>query len=213
MPTPVGRERLSKEDLAEHQRDRVLAVAAGVFADRGYHATTVDDLVAAARIGVGGFYALFGGKEGCFAQLYDATLADARRRVAEAAAGSRSWPERICAGLRECLEAIAAEPARARVVLIEADAAGPAGRERAARTRGELMELLREGRESSSAEALPDFLEVAAVGGAIWLLQRQLLVGAAEEAPAMYGELGVILLEPYLAGGRREAEGLLAAHA
>ena len=86
MPVPVGRERLSRAVVEEHQRDRVLAAAVGVFAGRGYQATTVDNLVEAAQIGVGSFYSLFDGKEDCFLRLYDRIVAEARERIAAAAA-------------------------------------------------------------------------------------------------------------------------------
>jgi AcrR family transcriptional regulator len=68
---PVGKDQLSRAVIAEHQRRRLLAAAAEVFADRGYTATTVEDLVAAAEIGVGSFYSLCSGKEECLLALYD----------------------------------------------------------------------------------------------------------------------------------------------
>ncbi len=68
-PIPAGREKLSREVMEEHQRKRVVEAAIVVFAEKGYPGTTVDDLVNAARVGVGSFYALFGGKKSALSPL------------------------------------------------------------------------------------------------------------------------------------------------
>src|SRR3954468_9595901 len=78
---PAGKERVPKEVMAEHQRERVLGAAVEVFAKRGYPGTTVDHIVSAAKIGVGNFYNLFGGKEECFLQAYDRTVEWARAEM------------------------------------------------------------------------------------------------------------------------------------
>jgi AcrR family transcriptional regulator len=183
--------------LAAHQRDRVLAAALEVFAGRGYRATTVDDLVAAAGIGVGSFYALFSGKEGCFLSLYDRVVADARGQVAAAVPppGACSWAERALAGLRGLLDLVDAEPARARIVVVEAPTAGPAAERRYAETVAELTAHLRAGRGDArmSAAAAPEHFEDAAVAGLAWVLHRRLVGGEG----------------PQVAGGRTVAADLL----
>lgn len=102
--SPVGKERLDKAVLESYQRDRVLGAASEVFAKHGYLATTVDDLVAGAQIGVGSFYALFGGKEECFLALFDQILVEAKTRIGAAITADSSWAERILSGLHEILE-------------------------------------------------------------------------------------------------------------
>src|SRR5215207_7931370 len=93
--TAVGKRRISKDVVAEHQRLRVLTAATEVFARRGYQSATVDQIVGAARIGVGSFYVLFEGKEDCFLRLYDLIVAEAEERIAAAAAGEGRWPDRV----------------------------------------------------------------------------------------------------------------------
>lgn len=197
MPTPVGKERLSKGVLAEHQRDRVLAAAAGVFAARGYQATTVDDLVAAARIGVGSFYALFGGKEDCFLQLYDRVVAEARERVSSALEEETLWTDRAVAALRALLELVAAEPERARVAIVEANTAGLEARRRYAATTADLAAALREGRAAEPLEQPPASFEDAAVAGIAWVLHQRLTTGEPVVVEDLLPEVESFLIAPY----------------
>ena len=209
-PVPVGRERLPKEVLEGHQRDRVLNASVEVFAERGYNSTTVDHLVAAAQIGVGSFYALFVGKEDCFLQLYDRIVADVRAQVEARLSDSGSWPDRVCVGLQTILAAVAADPLRARIVLVEAETAGPEARARHERTREEVIALLRGGRSLDRGDSsLPDNLEIAVGGGLFWLVHQLLVTGAAGDALSVFPEMARIVLEPYT----DEADEIVAAFA
>jgi len=199
LPAAVGRERLSQEVLEEHQRHRVLEAAAGAFSERGYQSATVDDLVAAASIGVGSFYALFGGKEDCFLRLYDRIAADAERRIAAAIREEATWAERVCAGLRELLVLVSTEPERARIVLIEARAAGAAVEARYAATVERVAAMLREGRSTGRGEKpIPPSFEDATVAGLAWLLYRRLTDGDPIDLAELLPELTRFVLEPYV---------------
>lgn len=61
---------------------RLLEAGAAVFAERGYHATRVDDVVARARTSHGNFYLYFSGKEDLFETLAR-TVADAMTAQAD----------------------------------------------------------------------------------------------------------------------------------
>lgn len=173
-------------------------MAIGVFARKGYPATTVDDLVDEAGIGVGSFYALFGGKEECLLAAYE-EIADQIRRKVVAAAVADSWPEQICQGLRQLLELVATEPARVRVALVEIQTAGPAAVRLYESTLEEAVAVLAKGRELEPASRrLPETLEQTTVNGIAWLLHRSLVLGESSTVQELYGELGELVLEPYL---------------
>lgn len=53
------------------RRQRLLAAALQLFAERGFHATSVDDVVTIARTSKSAFYAYFESKEDCFRVLLD----------------------------------------------------------------------------------------------------------------------------------------------
>lgn len=211
-PQPAGRRQLPRQVMEAHQRDRVLDAATGVFAKRGYRSTTVDHIVAAARIGVGSFYSLFDGKEDCFLQAYDRILAQGRERIAAAIPAEAPWPEQACAALRSLLDLIAAEHFQARFVLVEAQTAGPAAEARYQATIGQLAASMRGGRSLGSAPArLPATFEEVTLAGLAWLLHQRLVAAEFEGIAGLFPELAQILLEPYL--GEAGAARVIAAQA
>jgi AcrR family transcriptional regulator len=196
---PAGRHRLSREVMTEHQRERVLDAAIGVFAKRGFQGTTVDHIVGAGKIGVGSFYEHFENKEACFLAAYDRILAEGREQIVAALPPGTDWPEQVCAVLRALLGMIAAEPLRARIMLVEAQTAGKAALARYEETIDSLVPLLRRGRDFSPVAAeLPSTLEVATLGGLLWFLQQRIVLGELDGAERLLPEAAEILLEPYI---------------
>lgn len=209
-PRPVGRQRIPREVMDEHQRERIIDAAIGVFAKRGYKGTTIDHIVAASHVGVGSFYALFEGKEDCFLRSYDRIVSTASEQIAAAAPAAAPWPERVCAGLRSLLELIAAEPLSARIALVEVQTAGPPALTRYQVTLDDAIATIRDGRELfPRADELPPTLEEAAVSGVAWLLHQQLVMGEVKGIGQLFPDLVAILLEPYV--GKAGTERLIAA--
>lgn len=199
MPAPVGRDRLPREVLAEHQRRRVLDGAVEVFAKRGYQGTTVDHIVSAAKIGVGSFYSLFDGKEDCFLAAYDRIVAEGRERIAVELPRDGSWAARMVAGLRALLEMVEEQPFAARIALVEVQTAGATALSRHERNLDQAADLLREGRAHSPVpDELPATLEFATVGGLTWFLQQRIGAGETGEASKLLPEVLEIVVEPYL---------------
>lgn len=198
MPAPADRPVLSREVMARHQRDRILAAAGEVIAKRGYNSTTVDHIVSAAGIGVGTFYELFENKEGCFLQAYEQIVSEGRDEISKSIDRDRLWPEQAAAALRTLLSAIATRPLDARLALVEIQTAGPAALACHEQTFDGLMSFLAAGRKSSPlASELPATLETAVAGGVLWLLQQRVVMGETEEIEALLPELIAIVVEPY----------------
>lgn len=199
QPIAVGRRKLEREVYLDHQRDRVLDAATEVFAKRGYRATTVDHIVDAARIGVGTFYSLFGGKEECFLAAYERVLGDFREAILASLPSEAPLPEQACGALRALLDQIAAHPLRARLALVEVQTAGPQALASYQRTVDELIpELARIREESPFAAELPSRLEEAVIGGLLWYLQQRLLQSELKDPDAHLADVLEIVLEPYL---------------
>jgi AcrR family transcriptional regulator len=195
---PVGREPLAREVIESHQRERIVEVAIEVFAKRGYRATTIDNITAAAQIGIGSFYALFDGKEECFLAAYDRILSDARASISAAVRDEADWPEASAAALRTLLELIAEHPHRARVALVEVQTAGAAALDAYEETLEELVPVLAEGRRLSRFGELPPSVEFAILSGIAWFLQQRIVLGELEELTAALPEVLEIVLAPYL---------------
>ena len=204
LPDAVTHERIPQDVLEQHQRDRVLSVAAEVFAKRGYPGTTVDHLVAAAKIGVGSFYSLFSGKEDCFLQLYDQITARALARIERAVEG-RDWPEQVAAGLATLVDLASAEPVPTRIVVLVARTAGPEAEERHAATLALAADALRRGRtKGTPGDELPEFFEDATVPGAGWVFEQRVADEAIDDRD-LFSELVEIVLEPYVGKAAADA--------
>jgi AcrR family transcriptional regulator len=81
-----GPSRARSRDRYERRRQEVIDTAARVFAERGYHATTIDDLVEATGLQRGGLYHYIDGKLDLLiaihARFIEPLLADAREIAA-----------------------------------------------------------------------------------------------------------------------------------
>jgi AcrR family transcriptional regulator len=200
---PVGRERLSRATVEQHQRERILTAAIGVFAKRGFHQTTIDHIVAVAKTSVGSFYGLFEGKEDCFLQCFDRVVSTGRGQI-EGSLPEGEWAQRACAALAAILREVESEPLAARIVLVEAPTGGPEALRRYEATLDSLLPRLRAGRGfAPDGDKLPPSLEEASIAGAAWLLRERLVAGRAQEIPELLPELAAILIGPYL--GEAEA--------
>lgn len=202
--------RLSREELGERQRLRILTALTEVFAKRGYQAATIDNLIAAAKISMGSFYDHFAGKEDCLLQIYDRVGAEARRRITVAIGDGEDWTERTYAGLHALLAYAVEDPMAARVVLLEAQTAGPEAVRRYNSDLKAVADFLRLGRSAGAlGMELPSDFEDATVSGLAWMLQSRLVRGEATDLESLFGEVAEVALEPYL--GSRQTKQSLAA--
>ncbi len=196
---PAGRSPLPAEVRQAHQRERVLDAATEVFATRGYRATTVDHLAAASHTGVGTFYSLFDGKEDCFLRALDSALATAAQHLAAALPVDADWPTQVTTALVALRRLIEAEPMQARLLLIEAQTAGPAALQRYQSCVEQAAALLRRGRALPPRGAeLPEGLEFTLASGVAWVLGQRIGDTESGSLEQLCAELADFLLEPYL---------------
>jgi AcrR family transcriptional regulator len=122
---PRGRHGLPRAFVVQNQRDRIFDSLAAVCAERGYPATTVEAVTLHAGVSRRTFYDLFADKEDCFISAYDLIVDRLLGAVEDAyLAGERPWAQRLAAALRAVIEGFTAEPAIARLVIVEVLAAG-----------------------------------------------------------------------------------------
>jgi len=96
-----------------------------VFAQKGYHGTTVDDIVAASDASKGAFYHYFPSKQGIFLSLLDRLAEMVEAGVEAAIAAEEGALAKVEAALRVVLEVASRQRDLARILLIEAAALGP----------------------------------------------------------------------------------------
>lgn len=195
---PRGRHGLSRELVAQSQRERLLAAVVRVSAAEGYQSTSVADILAAAGVGRESFYKHFKDKEDCFIAANDALLGALEERVAEAYKGPGSWPERVRRGLAVTLEWFAADPDVARVMMIEMGTVGPIASDRFRSTFRRFITLLDDGRELiETAPDLPNLSSLA--GGAVFArVYEEVALGNGAELPKLLPQLTFELLLPYI---------------
>jgi AcrR family transcriptional regulator len=211
MRPPPGRQRLSREFIAAHQRSRIVAALAEEIAAGGYRAVTVADIVRRAGIARNTFYENFASKEGCFLAAQDLAVEEALRRVVEAAGAEATWEGRLAAGLGAFLAYVAEEPALARTCIVESLSAGEPARERYERSLQAFIPLFEIGRQmSAQGERLPETLEESLIGGIFSILYRRIVLGETRQIEHLLPDLLDFALTPYI--GADPAQRTVAAH-
>jgi AcrR family transcriptional regulator len=187
---PRGTHGLDPSLVAASQRTRLLEAVGAAVAQKGYAATTIDHIVRRAGVSKKTFYEHFQDKEDCFLAAYEQAAVELFRHVREAHRAESDWLERTRAGIVAYLRWLAAEPALARVFLIEVAAAGPRAAERRERLRDRWAELMRELQEearsaSPSLPELPEEIFHALVAAVDDVVVRRIRAGHAERLPEL----------------------------
>jgi AcrR family transcriptional regulator len=123
-PLPRGRHKLSRDDVLESQRRRLIRAMLDQVAERGYPATTVGDVVSAARCSRNAFYELFEDKEACYIAASDETGAEMLEALISAAQREDSWLGALRSGTRSYLRWWVDHPRYAAAYLIDLPTAG-----------------------------------------------------------------------------------------
>ena len=205
---PAGRHGLPPEFIRENQRTRILAAALEVFGTRGFAETTVQDLIREARVSRATFYAVFSDKEDCFLALYDTAVSWLRGEAVAAGREEADWAGRLCAVTERIVSTLAGDRRLARVCAVEAPSAGEAALGRREELGAEVAEAMRAGRaERPWGPRLPSSLEIALLGGGLFLIAKGPALGRDVEPETLAGELSELLLTPYL--GMADARALV----
>jgi AcrR family transcriptional regulator len=114
--------RLAKGKAAT--RDRILDAALDVFARKGYHRATVDDIVRASSTSKGAVYHHFPNKEAVFLALVDEFAARLAAAVAGTIAVRQGALGKVEGALRAALATFAGNARLARLILLEAVSLG-----------------------------------------------------------------------------------------
>jgi len=188
-PTRTREFHPSRGPVAVTQRERILAAAEQLIAEKGCSGTTIEGIVKAAGVSSVTFYEHFKDKEECFVAAFDRAVGEMRAELATGVQADLPWANRVRAGLAVLLESIDADPPRARLCFVEAQKGGRALR---ARYEAALDDV---------AAELSDSLGQAIVGGLAWLLRERLELGGGEGVQDLLPRMTEIVLDPYLADG------------
>jgi AcrR family transcriptional regulator len=208
---PRGRHGLSRELVVRSQRERLLAAVVRVTASQGYESTSVADILEEAGVGRESFYELFDDKRACLLAAHSALVDHLEETVRTAYEAPGPWPERLRKSLAAMLEWFAADPAAARVTLVELAAIGTSSRGRFQADFQRFSKLLDDGRgEGDPAPDRPKATELA-VGAGFAKVYEEVVGGRAAELPTLLPELTYELLVPFVGEEAARAEQLRAA--
>jgi AcrR family transcriptional regulator len=208
-PTRVNGRRVGHEQVLEIQRRRLLAAAALVVTEQGVAAFSVSEVLRHASMSRRTFYEIYEDREQCLAELMEQTLQRVAVPVLAAWHGQQQWLLRVRAAVAELLWQLRADPVAARLLLVEAQGAGPPTARLRARATNAMAAALDEGSTDSRAgELLPASTAEGLVGGALWILHTRVLEGRTVELEELAGSLTSMLVLPYVgsAAARREFE-------
>jgi AcrR family transcriptional regulator len=110
-----------RQEYSSSTQRALIEVATELFTEQGYAGTSLDAIVAGARVTKGALYHHFSGKQAVFEAVFSRVEADAATRIRAALRNVRDPWEKALAGLRSFLE-VGQEPTYQRVVIQE----GPA---------------------------------------------------------------------------------------
>jgi AcrR family transcriptional regulator len=127
---PRGPNGLDREQVARNQRARIFGGMIESIAERGYHDTTVANVIGLAGVSRRAFYEQFANKEDCFLATHDIVVARARKLAIEAWQAEHGFSNRLHAACRALLDHIARAPKGPRLVLVDALGVGAPARER-----------------------------------------------------------------------------------
>jgi AcrR family transcriptional regulator len=206
---PLDRHELPRAYVIRTERERLMEAMVRVSAAKGYEATTVDDIVEYAGATRETFDELYGDKQTCFLEAYEAVFDVLVAHVTAAfeAASSSPWPEQIEAGLRALVELLAMEADIARMAMVEVTAAGDDARERYRAMFSRFTPFLEKGRTYSGQDAeLPADTARFAIGGATSMIFDEVRAGRGPELKRILPDLVFAVLMPYLGPEAAEDE-------
>jgi AcrR family transcriptional regulator len=188
---PRGPHQMGPDAVAENQRRRMYGAMIEAVATSGYGRTSVKQVVTLAGVSRRAFYEQFANKEECFLATLDLIASQAMNRIASTYRSTKGPVEqRLGAALETFAEVVQRNPKGARLMLVEAPSAGPAGWERLTKT----LTIFEKRLDASFAHApdaapLPEPVARAIVGGLRRATFVRLVEGRTEEMPELVGDM------------------------
>lgn len=170
-----------REEAERNQRERLFGAMVATVAEKGYEATTVADLVELSSVSRSAFYRHFEDKQACFLAAVEALVGPALGRLG----GDEDTEPGVERGRRafiELIESIVAQPAAAKMCIVEVYAAGEEGAALVDRmfdsATAVVSQLLA---RVPDREGMPEELMRSLVGGIQKVIHKRLWRGQEEE--------------------------------
>jgi AcrR family transcriptional regulator len=177
-------------------RERLVTAITDTIAERGYPDATIIEIAERASASLSTFYVNFENKEEALLAALDREREQSLAAATAAIEQAPDWPAGIRAGLDALLGYLAAEPATAKVALVDAFTAGAEGLEGGDRTIWAFHAFLEPGREHA-----PDATQLVseAIGNAVYsLAYGQIRQGRVERMRELTPTASFVVLAPFI---------------
>jgi AcrR family transcriptional regulator len=174
-------------EVADHQRARIYGAMVEIVAEKGYDAVTVRELAQLAGVSTRTFYQRYPGKEECFLRVHDLIVRRILRRLSSSQENVDkenvdNWCTRVRLALGAFANELARDPQAARLLLVEAYAAGPAPLEQAQRANRTFSSRIAESFVGApDGIAAPPLVVEGMVAGIVSVARARLLADQVEE--------------------------------
>jgi AcrR family transcriptional regulator len=196
-PLPLGRPRASPSEVARNQRERILYATAEVAVGKGYTATRIADITAAAGVDGRVFYTHFRDKQQAFLAVHELGIQQVMATTASAFFNGATWPDRVWEGVRASSHFNATYPIISHVGFVESNAVGSAAIQRIEDSRIAFTIFLQEGYQYSGRSPRRTVLE--AIGAATFEIgYRQMRTGNGGDMQRMACHVVYLCLAPFL---------------
>lgn len=183
------------ESVAENQRQRLFGAMVASVAERGYANTRVADLVEISGVSLRSFYDLFADKGACFAAAADSLTRSTIDLVLEAPSQG-DWEADSKHRLRTIASLVEAQPAAARMCLVDAYAAGAGTTDLVETAAAGIEALIRKRLQASPRwSQMPPEMATVAVGAILGTIRSRLIGGQVEQIPATAEQLAALFLD------------------
>src|SRR4051812_45225041 len=135
---------LSAEERRVDQRARLTRAAINEFSARGYHSTSVEDIVRSARTSRTAFYAFFDNREAAMYGALQASLHGLLAAVRKGMADADTSSSLIQVGVTAYVAFLVTDPAAARILLLESIGTSPEVNEYRSHIRREVSRIVRD---------------------------------------------------------------------
>jgi AcrR family transcriptional regulator len=180
---PPGRSG-DREAARREQRERLCAAIVASCEEKGFDATSVEDLLKTSGVSRATFYEQFDDKLDCFRAAEDEMVAAAISAVADGFGGEGDAVRRPRAAVEAFIRLIVAQPAAARMCLVESYAAGETGISPVRRAIDWIILLGRDAAEQMpDRAAMPPELLRGIIGGLYQVIYGRLLERREAELP------------------------------
>jgi AcrR family transcriptional regulator len=193
--------------VVEMQRRRLLTETVEVVFDCGARAVNIAAICQRAGVSRKTFYDIFEERETCLLAAFEEVAERARDLVEGAVAGEERWRYAIRAGLVALLSFLDREPGGARLLIVEALAAGAPTLNARKRVLAQIIAAVDRGRTVAKASRQPPPMTAEGVVGAVFaVIHARMLEREERPLTELTGALMAMIVHPYLGAAAAERE-------